>query len=437
MTTLLSRRRFLAASAAASGAAVVAPRLAFATPGDPGTGDALVVIFLRGGADGLNLVAPFDDPAYRDFRPTIRVLAPGEAASLGRPDAAEALPLTGVPGQPDARHFSSGFEGYFGFHPRLHPLYDGIWAANKLAVIPACGLPNYESTTRSHFEAMDHWERGTAAKGVSTGWVDRHLQRIGATGTLPSMVSGPRNTLMLRGATPSLAIGNLSAFGIAGFRDAVRARTALSSLYQSGDRLGDAGSGLLGRLTHVQAVDPNTAPHLPQNGATYPGTVFARGLRDIAALLRSNLGLRAATIDLGGWDTHQNMGLPEDPDASFTRLVGQLADGLAAFVQDLGPQLDEVSIVVISEFGRTAKENGSFGTDHGRGTTVFALGGGIRGGVYGSFPSEGAGTSPNNLPVVNDFRVPIAEVLENRMGNSDVGSVFPTLPESTYLGLTA
>lgn len=439
MTLTLNRRRFLAASAAASGTALLGPRLAFATPDDPTTGDALVVIFLRGGADGLTLVPPFADPGYVALRPTIRVPAPGEGATLpGRSAAADALPLASEVGRD--RFFSAPeMDGYFGLHPALQPLYDTLWANDQLAVIPASGLPPYESTTRSHFDAEMHWERGTANRSYQTGWVGRHLAVTGAGGVrLPSTNMDSRSNLMMRGPVSSLAINDLRSFGIEGFQDRTRAQSALSQLYAGGgDALGSAGNELLSVVADIGMIDTAAPANLPRNGAMYPNSGFARDLQHVALLLRSGLGLKAAAINHGGWDMHDTMGLSDDPTARFTRNASSLAQAMAAFVADLGTDIDEVTIVVISEFGRTVRENGSLGTDHGRGSAMLVAGGGIRGGVYGDFPDEVVSDPQyRDLVVLNDYRLALAEVLQNRMGNPDVGQVFPTMVPGTFYALT-
>lgn len=434
MTFTLTRRRFLAASAVTGGSTLLAPGMVFATPDDPAQGDAMVVIFLRGGADGLSLVAPFNDPGYRELRPSIRIPAPGEGATIGRSAAADALPLTAG----GDRFFSSGFSGKFGLHPQLRRLYDGIWSQNRLAIIPACGLPDYESSTRSHFEAEMHWERGTGSRSYLSGWLGRHLAVTQATGTLPAMNSDSRADLLLKGPIKRLSISDLSNFGISGFptsRDVTL--RALSMLYaDKRDSFGETVNGLLPSVAAVQDIDPNATANLPRNGAVYPATTYGRRLRHIALLLRSGLGLKAASVSLGGWDSHGEMGFPDDPNAGMYKKIREFGDGLAAFCQDLGSAFNEVSIVVISEFGRTAAENGTGGTDHGRGATIFLAGGGIRGGVYGDFPDRVGVPNKYTVPVITDYRIPVAEVLQNRMANQSVGQVFPTLQAAPYLNVT-
>jgi uncharacterized protein (DUF1501 family) len=434
MSFTITRRRFLAASAV-TGSATLIPgtNLVFATPENPLEGDALVVVFLYGGADGLSVMGPFNEPGYRELRPNIRLLAPGEGVALGR-TGADALPL--VAG--GDRFFAPGFDGFFGLHPQMRALYDGLWAQNRLALIPACGLPDYESGTRSHFEATEHWERGTANRSLLTGFLGRYLASAGATGTLPGVNADNQATTMLRGPVRRLSIGDLGNFGIQGFSTQRGTTTSvLRSLYAGRTQYFEQQvNDLLPAVGTIQDINPDAPANLPRNGAVYPNTTFARRMRHLAVLLRNPVGLKVAQVGLGGWDHHSGMRTPEDPEGNTHRRITELSNTLAAFAQDLGDALNEVSIVVLTEFGRTAHENGSNGTDHGRGALVMAIGGGIRGGVYGNFPDRVGIPDRFTVPVLTDYRLILAEIMQNRSGNQNVGQVFPTMRPGNYLGVT-
>lgn len=414
LRTGLSRRRFLTWGSAVGGglmltAGGVSGRLAFGTPNDPSSGDTLVVVFLRGGADGLSLVVPFGEQAYYDRRPTIAVPPPG------RPDGALDL------------------NGFFGLHPAMASLYNGPWARGQLAVINATGWPREVTTTRSHFEAQDYWERSSTSPGVRTGWVARHLASIGATDTLPALGWGSSLQVSLRGFPGSVSTGRLNSFGLRGFPsgDLDEVEAALGAMYATtAEPLGSTATALLGAIDSLAGA--SGIP--PGNGVTYPGDGLSTSLREVAQVIRANVGLRAAALDIGGWDLHDDMGT--SAAGPMAGRAGQVAGAITAFAEDLGPMLDEVSIVVMSEFGRTSRENGNGGTDHGRGSTMFLLGGGIRGGLYGQWPTLDDATDPDrDLTVTTDFRTVLAEVLTQRLDNPAVDQVFPGFTPPAALGV--
>ena len=173
----------------------------------------------------------------------------------------------------------------------------------------------------------------------------------------------------------------------------------------------------------------------PQNGAAYGTDDLSNNLREVARLIRGGVGLRAVAIDYGGWDTHSDEGMPEDPAGYFRGRASGVARAFQAFYQDLGAAMSEVTLVTLSEFGRTIDENGSGGTDHGRGTAMLALGGKIRGGVYGSFPATITNGPEGDLAVLNDYRQVLSEILSVRCGAGNLGAVFPTYAQQAPLGL--
>jgi uncharacterized protein (DUF1501 family) len=415
----VSRRQFLVgAGASAAGALALPslwPRYAFATPGQPAVGDALVVVFLRGGADGLSLVPPFSDTAgYRARRGgtgagSIAVLAPNPS----NPNAALDLQVT-----------KSGHS--FGLHPAMTGL-KAAWDAGDLAIVHAAGLTSAESASRSHFEATDYWERGTASQAVNNGWLARYLTAAGIAGALPALSYDGAVPTSLRGNKGAVAMSSIESFNVEGFWDAGLGNAALRRVYTTGtiDPLVQQGADTIAAVDLVAGADP--LQH-DTNGGLYPtegpGQWLGQGLREVACLLRADLGLRVACVDLHGWDHHDTMGTPST--GMTAEYAGGLSSALAAFRQDLGSQMNEVTVVTMSEFGRTIGVNGSGGTDHGRGSAMFVMGGAVNGGLYGDYPSGPLHDGPDgDLEVQNDFRRPLAEIITKRMGGATLGAVFP------------
>lgn len=409
-----SRRRFLAgtgacvAGAAALGSQV--PRLAFASPTDPNRGDAVVVIFLRGAADGLSLTPPiaaaFD--SYRAIRPTIHLT----------PDRVRPLDSS----NPNAS-FPQGLDGVVGLHPNLNGLFDSVWLDGKMAVMPASGMPDNESRTRSHFEAQRFAEYGTANFAVRSGWLARVIAGQAPSGVAPGVGKDGGNQAIFRGALNAFAVPRVSRFGVDGFRRRDDAFAALNGMYTGGGLINQIGNSTLDAVAAIGGVNTDS-------NVNYPNSSLGRHLQEVAALLRSNVGLITAIVNTGNWD-HHNEQIPRFDDRSR-----ELGDALTAFVTDLGPALDETLIYVVSEFGRTIDENGNGGTDHGRGGTSFLIGGGVRGGVYGrDYPDEIVDTRENRraLPVLTDFRQALNETLVSRVG---VDGVFPTLQPAPALGVS-
>lgn len=404
-----TRRRFLAGTGAAAAATVIAntgsTQLAFATPQNPGTGDALVVIFLRFGADGLSHTPPigaaFD--SYRSLRPTLHI----------RPD--QALPLDSSNSN---AAFPQGLSGVVGLHPALRGLYDSVWASGNMAVLPASGMPDSESATRSHFTAQYNMEIGTASSDVRTGWLTRLNNGQGAAGVVPGAAAMSESPALYRGSLDALSVPRLNNFGISGFPNRNDAFEALNLLHQGAGQINQVGRATLTAADALRSVNAD-------GGSGYPDTGFGGDMRDIANLLRSNVGLVTATVNLGGWDHHSEQGTL---NGDFNRLTTELNDGLVAFINDLGTAaMNETTIVVMTEFGRTIDENGDAGTDHGRGGTSFVIGGGIQGGVFGyDFPDVIADSDDNRraLPVLTDCRKAFDEVVRGRVG---VAGSFPTL----------
>ncbi len=426
----VSRRSFMGivgAGAAAFGVTSLGSTMAFATPESPSTGDVLVVVFFRGGMDGLNLVAPYVMPTYQALRPTIRVKAPAEFTD---PTGKAGLPL-------DAGGNVAPFDlsGTFALHPGMEPLHQGAWADGHLAVVHAAGMPAAESSTRSHFESEQYWERGSSSLSVTSGFLNRYLGGVAGADRLSAVGRGSTLQEMLRGSAPAFSMSSIGGFGVRGFPNNTQAKTALLSLYRHGTELLDeSGADTLDVVNLLASLPTDPGP---QNGATYGTDDLSSNLREVARLIRGNVGLRAVAIDYGGWDTHSEEGAPEDPAGYFRGRATGVAKAFQAFYQDLGAAMSEVTLVTMTEFGRTIDENGSGGTDHGRASVMFALGGNVRGGVYGAFPSTVANGPEGDLAVLNDYRQVLSEVLAVRCdAGSRLGTIFPTYSQQAPLGLT-
>jgi uncharacterized protein (DUF1501 family) len=352
---------------------------------------ALVTVFLRGGADGLALVPPHGDPALARLRPALVQPPPGA-------EPTSVLDL----------------DGTFGLHPALAPLLPW-WHDRRLAIVHAVGS---DDATRSHFEAQDQMEQGASCgRSLAGGWLGRLLRAEQAAG-LSAVALGPYVPEALRGAPMVAAMESLDALGA---RTRGLATDALERLYglEQG-LLAQAGRDTFDLLRRVHGLERRPLTERP----VYPEGAFGAGLRDLADLLRADLGLRAACLDLAGWDTHFFQGTGAGPLASR---ADELARGLAAFLQDLGPRAGAVDVVVLTEFGRRAHENASLGTDHGRGSVLFVIGDGLRGGqVHGRWPglAEAALEGPGDLAVTTDYRDVLCEVIAHAGGPSP-GEVFP------------
>ncbi len=384
----------------AASAVALRPKLAFATPTNPALGDALIVIFLRGAADGLSMTPPIGSAysSYAALRPTLAI-NPGQSLPL---DSSNQNVI-----------FPQGLDGIVGMHPSMISLYESVWASGHMAVMPASGLPDYESTTRSHFTAEEYWDRGSASRSVTTGFLTRVLAAQGSPGPVGGMSTTSNSNGMLVGALNSFDIGNVSRFGVNGFNNRNRAETALQAMYTGTGFVNTTGARTLDVAGLVSALD--------QSGLDFPETGIGNDMRDVATVLRSNLGLASAIVDYGGWDHH------DDQAARFETNIRELSEAIRAFVDYLGPEgMAETTIAVVSEFGRTVDENGNAGTDHGRAGTTLLIGGNVQGGVFGNdYPDEIAEDPDNRraFRVLTDYRQPLAEILAARMG---ITGMFPT-----------
>jgi len=347
------------------------------------------------------MVVPFGEGDYYKARPSIAIARPGSG------DGA-ALDL----------------DGFFGFNPRLQPLKP-FWDARQLAIVHACGSPD---TTRSHFDAQDYMETATpGVKSTSDGWLNRYLQARRVEGATPfrAVALSGQVPRMLQGPSPALAMSQIAQFGIRAGQATETANASFEALYASAaDRLlNGTGREAFDAIKMLKTNDP--LRYEPDHEAEYPRSAFGQALKQIAQLIKSNVGIEIAFADLGGWDTHVNQG------AAQGQLAGRLDDfsrSIAALVTDLGDRMADTVVLTMSEFGRAVGENGNRGTDHGHGNAMLVLGGGVRGGhVYGRWP----GLSPErrfegrDLAVTTDFRDVFGEIVVRHLGVQDPKPIFP------------
>jgi len=368
----------------------------------------LVCVFLRGGADGLNIVVPFADPGYYQLRPTIGVATPGEPEGV------------------------VDLDGFFGLHPCLAPL-NRHYVDGSLALVHATGL---RGGSHSHFEAQDFMERGiTESTGDADGWVNRFLAAASPTAGDPDQIRGvsfgTALPLSMRGGVELLALRSLDDVGLSpgGPRGQLLAQ-ALEAVYAATTPLDAAAQQALASIETIGAI--GETPRTPANGASYPNSTFGTRFSDLAALIDADVDLEAAWIDMHGWDDHAA------ENASLPARLDDLARTLDAFATDMDGRMSRITIAVLSEFGRRAYENASGGTDHGFGNAMMFLGGGVEGGrVYGNWPGLGGGELAfhGDLPVTTDCRTVLSEYMRKRRGLADIAAVFPDFVEDPELGL--
>ena len=376
------------------------PRLAFAPQNTMPRGDTLVVIFLRGAADILNMVVPHGEDAYYQLRPSLGIPRPDDS---GKKKDERVVDL----------------DGFFGFHPSMRALTD-VWQSGQLAIIHACGAPD---ESRSHFKAMELMERGVDdERGPASGWIGRHLATLntGNSSPLRAVGMGTRPQRSLSGSVPVSALRSIADFHLGGDQRALQQmRTALSTVYQD-DVMGQETLSIMDTL---ETLDPLT--YTASRNARYPDSEFGLALKQTAMLVQADVGLEVSAIDVGGWDTHFAQGVST---GQMANLMKDLADGLAAFHADMNDHMSQLTTVTMSEFGRRVSENGSLGTDHGHGSMMMVLGGNVDGGkVHGEWPGLGEGQlmGPGDLAVTTDYRDILSEILTKRLNNSAAGEIFP------------
>jgi len=370
----------------------------------------LITVFQRGAVDGLNVVVPHGDPAYYALRPSIALPRPTENDN-------SVIDLN----------------GHFGLHPSLHALKP-FWDRRQFAIVEAVGSPD---PTRSHFDAQDYMESGTPGmKATYDGWLNRALALEATPSPVRAVSLGEEVARTLRGKNQALAIGNVNDFQV---KDQRMAATFESMYGVSADQvLNTTARETFDAVRLVKSIQ--SKPYVPSNAASYPKGRFGDSLQQIARIIKSDVGLEVAFTDIGGWDTHVNEVGGQPHEGRLAQLLREFGDGLAAFATDMGDRMADITIVTMSEFGRTAKENGNRGTDHGHANVMFALGGNIHGGkIYGDWP----GLQPEqlyegrDLNVTTDFRTVLSELVARQLGNRDVAHVFPGFEKTKPAGLLA
>jgi uncharacterized protein (DUF1501 family) len=358
----------------------------------------LVVIFQRGAADGLNIVVPYRETNYYAMRPSIAIRQN------------EVLDL----------------DGFFGLHPAMasiKPLYD----QGHLAVVHAAGSPDM---TRSHFDAQDYMESGTpGVKITEDGWLNRALQAEvlrDKPSAFRAVALGTQVPRTLQGKIPAIAVNNLADFSVGGRGPQTSpVSNAFQAMYDSSADavLHGTGQETFEAVKMLKAANPSK--YQPAAGVVYPNTAFGNSLKQVAQLLKANLGVEAAFSDIGGWDTHQNQG---NSNGQLANRLREFSDSVAAFWKDMGNDAGSITLVTMSEFGRTARQNGTGGTDHGHANVMFVLGGSVKGGkVYGRWPglaneqlNEG-----RDVSVTTDFRQVLGEAAAKTLGSRNLDAVFP------------
>jgi uncharacterized protein (DUF1501 family) len=392
-----TRRRFLGGvgmvGVAALATQLVTSKVSFSAAGT-GTGNTLIVIFMRGGADGLRILVP-------------------NANSLGLADLQAARPalvpatgtLTSLPGA-----------GGWAMNGVMSPLLP-YWSSGELGFVPAVSV---ENLSRSHFAAQHLIECGGVATS-STGWLDRTLTQLGPGTTFRAVTDGGASPASLAGDEISLAIGSLANFQLNWAPNGIPAnQAALNALYRGFD--GFLGADVPAAITASQQVSALVAAKpTPQNGAVYPSGNFSQALMDLANLLRANVGLEVATVDVGGWDTHTS------EVSQLDGVLGSASQSLAAFLQDLGTLRPNVTVAVMTEFGRRVAQNASGGTDHGHGSVMWILGGGLKSaGVFGQWNGVApAALDQGDVPAANNAFDVLGELLQTRLGIGTLSTIFP------------
>jgi uncharacterized protein (DUF1501 family) len=412
----LSRRQFLGAAATISAASMFPawlPKVVMSRQ-YASNRDIVVSIFMRGGADGLSIVAPFADNQYYVSRPTIAIPRPGDANG-------------GI-----------NLDGFFAFAPGMSGLAPA-YAAQDLLVVHATGQLN---NSRSHFDAQRYMEVGKPVDpSIVTGWLGRHIASIpplkpGALLRGIGVANGLQKTLV--GAPQTLPIADPTNYTIGGSATTQAQRLAfMQSDYTGADE--PVQSSALDAVNTVNLLKSvNFAGYKTANGAVYPTSSFGKALRSVAVLIKSDVGIEAAQVDIGGWDTHSAQGALT---GGMSKLMQDFSNSLGAFYADVVATGATVTVVAVSEFGRNVRENASAGTDHGRGTVMFAMGKGIAGGrvltknwISGMLDTANL-DSGQDLRVTVDYRDILAEIVQNRLGNPNLDFVFPTWAP-TMLGVT-
>ena len=362
----------------------------------------LIAIFQRGAVDGLNMVVPFGESSYYSVRPSISIAKPEQG------NAESAINL----------------DGFFGLHPSLSS-FKPLWDSKRLAIVHASGSPD---NTRSHFDAQDYMESATpGVKSTSDGWLNRYLQskEDPERSLFRAVAITKQMPRVLQGHAAAIAMSSLSDFTIRGGRSSTDLQNGFEAIYarQASDPLMSMGRETFEAVNYLKQVNP--AQYKPENGAEYPRGPFGDSLLQMAQLIKAGVGLEVAFTDIGGWDTHVNEGSGR---GQLGNLLQQFSSGIAALYQDLGQRMDDVVILTMSEFGRTVRENGNRGTDHGHANAMFVMGNSVRGGkVYGRWPGlkEDQLYEGRDLALTTDFRDVFGEIATRHLASNNAKAVFP------------
>jgi uncharacterized protein (DUF1501 family) len=398
----ITRRVFIRNSALAVVGTAAVPsfltRVAWGATEPAGRTKRLVVIFQRGAADGLNIVVPHAEPQYYAMRPSINI----------------------------PRKAVIDLDGFFGLHPSLAP-FQPLWNQKQLAIVHAAGSPD---PSRSHFDAQDFMEAGTpGVKSTEDGWMNRSLKNLthpAQKSPFEAIAMGPSIPRILSGLEPVIALNNINDFSVGGRNpkgspaantfEAMYGHSLDTVMHGTGEETFDA-------VKMLKSADPGK--YQPAPGADYPRGRFGDSLRQLAQLIKANLGVQVAFADVGGWDHHVNEG---STDGQIANVLHDFSQSLAAFWTDLGDLGEDTVVVTMSEFGRTARENGNRGTDHGHANVMFVLGGPVKGGkVYGRWPGldQSQLYEGRDLALTTDFRQVLGEAVLRHMGNKNLNEVFP------------
>lgn len=403
----MHRRSFLRALASSAMMATGTGLLglnAWPRPAHAATGKTLLVIFQRGGCDGLNTCVPYGDPDYYRLRPTIAI-APPDAT-----DPTAALPL----------------DGFFGLHPTLTGLAD-IYANGDLAILPTV---HYGGSTRSHFDSQAFIESGAESR-LPDGWLNRYMSKKPLPAQLRTIAMADQMPQSMRGSLYVPVLRDLETIALN--TGANEAESLLATLLRANNKdnglnspyaglLSTAAEGMVDNVNLMRSLDPEG--YRPSNGAVYPETHFGRQLSQLAFLIKAGVGLETATLNINGWDTHTNQGAASGRQA---RSLSNFGNGIGAFYRDLGSSMKHVVVVTCTEFGRTAAENASRGTDHGGASTWFVIGKSLNGGIHGNWP----GLAPEQLQVGRqlrftvDYRNVLGEILRRHLGSGSLQDIFP------------
>jgi uncharacterized protein (DUF1501 family) len=376
---------------------------AMAQSNNSGRKKILIAIFQRGAMDGLSAVVPHGDPEYYNLRPSL---------AIPRPESAQGAVID--------------LDGFFGLHPALSP-FEPNYESGRLAIIHAVGSPD---NTRSHFDAQDYMESGTpGVKSTADGWINRYLQSKSDQKATPfrAIAMGSNLPRTMQGKAPTIAMTNIRDFTIRGgggeMGQAVQGGFEAMYSQTVNDALRGTGKETFEAVKMLKNINPNQ--YQPAPGANYPRGRFSDSLRQIAQLIKSDIGIEVAFTDIGGWDTHANQGHWQ---GQLANRLTEFSRGISALYADLQDRAEDVVILTMTEFGRTARENGNRGTDHGHASVMFVLGGNVKGGkVYGKWP----GLRPEqlnerrDLALTTDFRDVFAELAKNHLGATNLNQIFP------------